>query len=107
MRAGRLHKKILIESVSEVRDSRGETTQTWSTTITTRAAIAPLRGREYFEAHQENREVTHKIIIRYQSGITPKMRINFNGRYFDIESIINVEERNRELNLMCVERLPE
>lgn len=108
MRSGRLYQSIVIESVTEVRDSRGETTKTWATFATgVRAAVVPLRGKEYFEAHQENRELTHKVILRYLPGLTEKMRIKLGTRYFDIEIIINVEERNRELNLMCVERIPE
>ncbi len=107
MRAGRLHQRVTIEQVTgEARDGRGELTPTWGAFASNLpAAVVPLRGREFFEAHQENRELTHKIILRYLSGVTAKMRVNYGGRYFDIVSPpINVDEKNRELNLMCVER---
>ena len=41
--------------------------------------------------------------MRYLSGIVPKMRVKVGSRIFDILSIINVDERNRELQLMCRE----
>lgn len=107
MRAGRLRQRITIEQVTgEMRDGRGELTKTWGAFASNiPAAVMPLRGREFFQGHQDNRELTHKIILRYLSGVTAKMRVNYGGRYFYIVSPpINVEEKNRELNLMCVER---
>jgi len=52
-----------------------------------------------------NAEVTGKISIRYLAGITPKMRVKHGNRIFDIVSMINPEERNRELQLMVKERI--
>ena len=104
MRAGKLRHSITVEQVSEVRDARGETTKTWSTFLTSRAGIYPLRGKEFFAAHQDNAEINTKIVLRYQPGITAEMRVLANGNYYDIQAVINVEERNRELNLMCMDR---
>lgn len=104
MRAGRLRHKITIEHSSEVRDGRGETTKTWSTFATPRAGIYPQSGGENFQLHQENNSVSHKIVTRYMAGITPDMRVSYNGRVFDIESVINVGERNKMLHIWCKER---
>ena len=41
--------------------------------------------------------------MRYLSGITTDMRVNFNGRIFEIEAALNINERNKELHLMCSE----
>lgn len=49
--------------------------------------------------------VTHKIIIRYESGkdITQDMWIIFRGKRFDIEFILNPYFKNESLELFCRE----
>ena len=103
MRAGRLNKKITIQQTTETQSSIGEVINTWATFAIVWAAIEPLLGREYFESQQVNAEETIRFRIRYVAGITPKMRISWHSRLFDIRSIINVRERNQELLLMAVE----
>ena len=49
MRGRHLRHKILIEQVTETRDSAGRVIETWSTYATRRAEVEPLNGREYFE----------------------------------------------------------
>ncbi len=105
MRIGQLRHTISIEQASEIRDARGETTQTWTAFKITRAAIYPQAGNEKWAVHQENNSITHKIIIRYQPGILPTMRVNYDGRLFDIQSIINPAELNKSLTLLCQEHL--
>jgi SPP1 family predicted phage head-tail adaptor len=67
------------------------------------ASIEPLNGREFFAAQQVNAEVTARIRLRYLPGVTRQMQVKFGSRTFAIESVINVEERNRELQLMVKE----
>jgi head-tail adaptor len=49
--------------------------------------------------------------MRWQAGITPAMRVYYEDhrtgadRFFDIESVINIDELNEELVLMCKEEL--
>ena len=103
MRIGKLRRRITIERVTETQDTDGAVLETWSTYATVQASIEPISGREYFAAQSTQADVTHRIRIRYLSGIVPKMRVSYNSRIFDILSVINVGERNRELQLMCRE----
>jgi len=105
MRAGTLRHKIEIQSISITRDARGETTKTWVTEKKLSAGIYPKNGTETQALHIENNAVTHEIITRFVPNITAKMRIKFKDRIFDIESIINIAERNKTLKFMCIERL--
>ncbi len=105
MRAGRLNQKITIEQVTESRTGSGAVQETWNAFATVWASVEPLNGREYFQAQQETATVTTRIRIRYLAGVTPKMRVNYDNRIFDIESVIDVNERHRELVLMCKERV--
>jgi SPP1 family predicted phage head-tail adaptor len=55
---------------------------------------------------QTTSEISHKIRIRYLASVTPKLRIKFGTRYFDIVSVINPDERNEYLEMMCRETTP-
>lgn len=102
----RLRHNITIEQQSTVPDAHGQHTTTWTAVTgleSIKASVEPLRGREFFAADQINSEVTARIRIRYRSGITAKMRVSFESRYYNIEAIIDPEERHEELQLMCSE----
>jgi SPP1 family predicted phage head-tail adaptor len=45
------------------------------------------------------------VVIRYRSGVLPAMRVIYQGRVFDIQSVIDVDTQHRRLALMCSEGL--
>jgi SPP1 family predicted phage head-tail adaptor len=102
---GKLRHRIAIEQVTETQDTDGSVIETCSIFAAMQASIEPISGREYIAAQSTQADVTHRINLRYMPGITPKMRVNYNSRIFDILSVINVGERNRELQLMCRESI--
>ncbi len=103
MRAGRLNKKVIIESLTETVDGVGQAVKTWSTFNQPWASIDPINGREYFSGNQLKDTMKVKIKIRYLSGVTEKMRVNWNGKLYNIEGIVNVFERDKEMFLLCSE----
>ena len=105
MRGGRLRHRVIIQTPTEVNDSRGQAIKTWATFATVYAAVEPISGREYFDAAQINAEITTKIIIRSLPGVTQKMRVSYDSRLYNIQSIININERDREMHLFCSEGL--
>jgi SPP1 family predicted phage head-tail adaptor len=105
MKIGKLRHRIAIEQVAEIQDSDGSVIETWSAFADVQASLEPVSGREYLAAHSTQADVTHRINLRYLAGIVPKMRVNYDSRIFDILSVINVGERNRELQLMCRENI--
>jgi SPP1 family predicted phage head-tail adaptor len=105
VKIGNLRHRITIEQAAVAQDTDGAVLESWSTYAMVQASIEPISGREYFAAQSTQADVTHRIIVRYRSGITPKMRVNHGSRIFDILSVININERNRELHLMCRENV--
>jgi SPP1 family predicted phage head-tail adaptor len=105
MEAGSLRQRITIQEKSVVRDTYGAETITWVTHVTAWARMEPLTGREFLEARQTQAEGMVRFTLRYQSGIVPEMRVLFGSRTFDIQAVIHVEERGREVQLMCTEQL--
>lgn len=103
MRAGPMRHRVTIEAPVETQAADGSVITTWETFAEAWASIEPLIGREYFAQQREQATVSHKIRMRYQAGITHKMRVAWGTRLFEIESVLNVGERNREIVLMCSE----
>ena len=103
MRAGALRHRIEIQVASTTQNAAGEPSGTWSASSYAYAAIWPLRGSEYLNASQERSSVTHRVRIRYLSGLTPENRIKFGSRYFNIVSVISVDERNIYQDIMASE----
>lgn len=107
LRAGDYRHSITIQQTTQTRDAVGGITDTWSTYLTARASVEPLQmgSREYWDAKKFSAEATHLMRMRYRSGVTPKMRVSWDSRLFDIEYPLNTEERNRELILLVKETL--
>lgn len=103
MRAGDLRHRVTIQQLVTVYDEYNQPVEMWQDLTTVWAAIEPLSGREYWQAKAVNAEVTHRVRMRYRAGITPEMRLVFNGRVFEILAVLNLEERNIELQLLCKE----
>ena len=103
MRAGRLRHKVTIQDYTESQNTFGEVTKNWTDYATVWAAVEPVKGREFWESQQINAEITTKVTLRYLAGVKPKMRILHDTRIFEIDSVINVDERNRELQLLVKE----
>lgn len=79
----------------------------WDLVVETWAKITPLRGRHFYEAERGQSELTHEANIRYVKGITPSMIMVYDHRRFDIQHVINRDERNKELELTLIERVIE
>lgn len=97
MKAGALRNFVTIEQPNEVFDSNGELIIQWVNFTSVFASIEPLIGREMWASKQTNATVTGKIRMRFINNLSPKMRIKFNDIYFNIEGIVNVEEKNTEI----------
>lgn len=105
MRAGQLrHRVDLQEQGPRVSDGAGGGSAPFVTYAeNVPAAIEPLAGREFLQAEQFDVRVTHRVRIRYRAGVRPSHKVIYGSREFDIKSVIDFEERHRELELMSEE----
>jgi SPP1 family predicted phage head-tail adaptor len=101
--AGLLDKKISIQRESRTPDGAGGYLLSWVDFASARAYIKPLSGREAVQAERIQASVTHRFAMRYKAGILPSDRIVYAGRVFNIRAVINVEERNRWLEIVADE----
>lgn len=105
MRSGELRKRVTVQQRSTTQDAYGQPLTTWSDVCTVWAAIEPMSGRELLAAAAVRSESTHTVLMRYRPGIVPAMRINYGGRIFNIASVLDENERHRQLTLICSEGL--
>lgn len=103
MRAGRLNHKVIIQQPVEVQDTTGQAVKSWTTYASVWASVEPLKGREFLESQQINAETSTRVRIRKLAGVTQKMRISYDSRIYNINTILHVNERQREMHLMCSE----
>lgn len=103
MRAGRLRHRVTLQQLTQVPDGGGGYTEDWTDVATVWAAVEPLRGQERYEAQQVQATLSHRITIRYRAGVEPSMRVVHDGRVFNVLSVIDPQERHRELQLLVEE----
>lgn len=100
--AGRLDQQVTIEQLDAALDAHGHKT-TWSTFATVWAQVEAIGGREALVNKQIGAEVTHRVTLRFLTGLTAAMRIDWGGKKLDIETI-KVLGRDEIHELLVVER---
>ena len=103
MQAGKLRHHLEIQSETETRDAHGGVDREWGTIATRWASVAPLRGRELWEAQQVQSRVNIRVRMRPYDGLTTSHRLLFGARILNIESVLNLNERDREMEVLCIE----
>ena len=102
LQSGIMDQKATIESPTEGTNSIGEPTFTYSTFATRWIALLPLSGAERVASMQNEGTVTHRVRMRYTSGLKPKMRLVSDGRTFGIDSVVE-RGRREEHELLVTE----
>ena len=102
-----LDKFVSIIKEIEVLDELGEPVISETIFGETWAAIWPRSANEVMRNGQEIGTITHRIRIRYQTGIAHNMRIRHGARMFRItQQPINIDEGDEWLDFLCEEEFP-
>jgi len=100
IRAGELDRRVVIQTNTPVQDAYGEPVESWGTLATVWAQYEALTGRERFVADQVAAEIDARFTIRHRSDVTPKQRISWDSKTWDIEAVLEVG-RKEALQLLC------
>jgi len=106
MLAGQLRHRITIERATLTQNAFGEQVQTWATLATVWARVEPITGKERFAALQTQSDVDSRILCRYYStlaALAANDRITWGSKTYDIRSVVNTEERNKELQIFATQ----
>lgn len=107
--SGAMRSEVTIERPPAAQDAYGQPGGTWTLVWTTLAAIATQSTREVYQASQFVEQITHRITVRWPGAsivLVGGMRVVFGSRIFLVQTVENVQERNRVLHLMCLEINP-
>lgn len=102
--AARLRHRVTLQERSRTPDGQGGFTEAWADVADLWAEIKPQKSYERFQAMQTQSPTTHKITVRYRSGVTTRHRLLYRGRVFDIKGVVNPEEGNATLELTVLEQ---
>ena len=94
MQAGKLDRRITIQSPTSTRDGAGQPVEAWALLATVWARVEHLRGKEPFQGQEFNAQRTSVFTIRYRTDLDETMRIIFDGDTYDILAI--AEKGRRE-----------
>jgi len=110
--AGKLRHLITVQRQTGARDTVGNETDTWTTLAQTWGWIEPYvgsarAGREEWVGKQLIGLDYTRVHLRWDSrlaSLSPKDRILYGARIFDVQAVNNRDERNYELELIAKER---
>lgn len=105
MQAGKLRNRVTVQVATTTTNSYGQSVESWADVGTFWAYVRPLGGNEAVVAKQVQENATTAITLRWQGSTTLTIlhRILFNGRVLGITQVNDVDERNRQLELLCQE----
>ena len=105
MNPGLFRHKITLMKLVTTQDEIGNMIEEWQPIRTCWTAIKTVKGQEYFSAASVRAEKTYRFIIRYTPNINETMKIDYNNRLFDIQSVLNDDEEKRTLTIIATERV--
>lgn len=99
--AGLRNARITIQTKTVTRTASGDETESWATLATVWARRQDVRGGENYGAQtllEQNDVVFH---IKYITGVTALTRVVHGSETFDVQRVVRVGGRNRDLELHC------
>jgi SPP1 family predicted phage head-tail adaptor len=101
----RLRHRITIQEKAEEFTSYGEgigyVWTTWAADVPAEVLTGP--GRDFITAAAKQSETSARINMRWVPGLLPSMRILWDGRVYDIESMETDVTARKEWRLRCVD----
>ena len=83
-----MRERVAVQAVTETKSATGYPSESWATYATRWAGVEYKSGNEAESAGAKTAETTAVFTLRYDSAITQKHRISYNGGYWDIRAIL-------------------
>ena len=104
---GELRHRLTLQQPVRTADGGGGADVAWTDVADLWASVEPLSGRETLAAERAQAIVSHRIRLRYRTGVASEMRFKLGTRLFNIRSVIDEGERRRWLVCLCEEGGPQ
>ncbi len=104
----RLRHRLTLQQEVQTADGAGGYIRSWQNITDLWAEISQVSGRSIYGSEKLQygkiqSGITHKITIRYRSGISTAMRLLFENRAFNIRAVTNIRENDEILELLVEE----
>lgn len=99
---GKLRERVTVQTPSGNANALGETVLSWSDYATVWASVEGVSAREALALGQQETVVTHRVRMRYLSGLTQQMRFSWRSRMLNIVSLLEHGNRS-EHEAICEE----
>lgn len=99
---GKLRERVTVQQATETRNAIGETVLAWSTYDTVWASVEGVSSREALDAGKIDVQISHRVRMRYLSGMTQNMRLSWRDRTLEIVSLLEYGNRSEHV-LICQE----
>lgn len=100
--AGKLrHLVTLQRKTVSGKDAMGGEVYTWTDVAIERADVRPANARELVANDQRQAETLVQIDLRYRADVVPEWRVLWQGRPYDIRSVLDMDGRGRHLRLLA------
>lgn len=107
MRAGLMRERLAFQTKTESISTAGIVSATWATAFTVWGRVKQEDGRSD-ETEIGDRPMSQSrltFITRYDSRITTALRISWRSRIFEIEGVLNRDERRKSMDILAIERV--
>lgn len=102
---GKLNKRITFKKLTDVKDGLDQKVKKMKTLKTVWGSLYPLRGVEFYEIQKIQGKVIYRCYVRYTTGIDSKCYLECKGKTYSIESVLDVDEEHKLLEITCVEHI--
>ncbi len=100
--SGELRHSVTVEQETQVSDGAGGFTTTWATFASILCKIKRTRGGEPFRYDSVVTEEVNRFVCRYRSDINAKMRLQFDGKTWNITQVEDWDYQHRWLIITAV-----
>ena len=97
IRPGEMRERVTVQQATPTVNSIGESTLTWSTLTTVWAAVNGVSSSEALVDGQQESRITHRVRLRYISGLKHTDRFLWRGRILQIVSLLEYANRSEHV----------
>lgn len=103
MDINKLTRRITLQTPTVTKGISGGIVTTWHDTSTPMAAVRHLSGneRQASSAGGQVAEARTEFTIRWRAGVTPQMRVQYDGAVYNIRHVNDFMGRRESLILTC------
>lgn len=98
-----MRRVVSIRTTTRTDDGGGGYTETSTDLDGIPARVEPLQGDEQLRAMQTGMVAPHRFTMRYRADLLGATTLVYDSRPFDIKSIIDPEEKHREIIVLADE----